>query len=273
MRRSFVVPLVLGLLILGFTVSTVTADEVAVRMETKVVETFDGEGATIHEPQENTEEYPEGTPVVWQLKGSKFATQGFPRMEFAQAFPQGMFGYNVSEERKQELQSLAIHSKFNRKSYNYIEIIPGQVQGGKWEPRGIDLPGKVKTLDLWVWGSNYNYSMEAHLRDPDGRVHVLPLGRLNYKGWKNLEVEIPRQIKQEQQYVPQHMGLTLSKLVIKTEPTERVDNYYVYIDHIKVLTDMQRHLYDGYDLQSPEKMQEIWNNEDSEGGNTDAATE
>ncbi len=66
------------------------------------------------------------------------------------------------------------------------------------------------------------------------------------------------------------MGLTLAKLVIKTEPTERVDDYYVYIDHIKVLTDMQESLFDGYNLQDPQKINDIWKNQ-GEGGNDDAA--
>jgi hypothetical protein len=43
-----------------------------------------------------------------------------------------------------------------------------------------------------------------------------------------------------------------------TNPMERVDNFFVYIDHFKVLTDVFESLYDGNDLGDPERVQELW---------------
>lgn len=264
MKRGSMAPLILGLLFLFSASAVIGADEVTTRMETRVLESFDGEGVTLHVPHPDTEEYPEGTPVVWRVFGSKFVTEGYPETTFADAYPQGLFGYNV--ETEEDLKCLGIHVQFNRRGYNAIEIVPGQIQNGEWEARTLDIPGRASTLDFWVWGSNYDYYMEAHLKDPSGQVHVLNMGDLSYVGWKNLIVDIPRQIKQSQQYVPRYQGLSLSKLVIWTRPEEKVDDYYVYIDHIKVLSDMHESLFDGYNLQSPTKMESIWNKEDSEGG-------
>ena len=47
----------------------------------------------------------------------------------------------------------------------------------------MQLPGKIRSLNVWIWGSNYNYSMDLHLQDYRGVVHVLRLGKLEFNGW------------------------------------------------------------------------------------------
>ena len=57
-------------------------------------------------------------------------------------------------------------------------------------------PADVKLIDLWAWGSNFDYYAEAHVTDYRGITHVLPLGNLKYEGWRNLKVRIPNYIPQ-----------------------------------------------------------------------------
>ena len=105
-----------GLLIL-VTLSTgfLFADEKTLKLESYVIETFDGPGSALHE---------DGSPVVWQVMGSKFSTEGFPRMVYVPGeWPDDLFGPNP--ENADELQVLGVNSRFDRKGYNQIEIIPG----------------------------------------------------------------------------------------------------------------------------------------------------
>ena len=85
----------------------------------------------------------------------------------------------------------------------------------------------------------------AHVRDYRGIVHTVPLGSLHFMGWKNLSVTIPRHIPQHIRYLPMEQPLTLVRLVIWTEPVERVDDYFIYFDQLKVLTDVYRTRFDG----------------------------
>jgi hypothetical protein len=39
---------------------------------------------------------------------------------------------------------------------------------------------------------------------------------------------------------------------------ERVDNFYVYLDQFKVLTDTFESFYDGDELADPDRVQELW---------------
>jgi hypothetical protein len=180
----------------------------------------------------------------WNVSGSRFTAEGFPMLK-----PQ-VEGAPIALARGATEESqyvLGVRAAFTRKGYNSISIYPEEE---------IVLPGTVKKLDLWVWGANYNYEMEVHLRDFRGIVHKLPLGSLAFIGWRNLSVTIPSHIPQYIRYLPMEAPLTLVRLVIWTQPTERVDDYICYLDHLKVLTDMHRNRFDG-DLLA-EQSREIW---------------
>jgi hypothetical protein len=88
---------------------------------------------------------------------------------------------------------------------------------------------------------------------------VLDLGAINFAGWRNLRVQIPTYISQSVQYVPQLKTLELVKLVLWTRPSERVDGFWVYLDQIKVFTDVFESPFDGEGLADPERIDELWN--------------
>lgn len=100
---------------------------------------------------------------------------------------------------------------------------------------------------MWVWGADYFYQLEVLLRDAEGRVHVLPIGWLNFKGWKNMGVSIPTTIKQTTGYLGS-AGLSLVCFRVRTSPTERVDNFYFFLDELQALTNVFFDSYDGYEL-------------------------
>ncbi len=257
---------ILGLILLIILpVGSAFGDEVTLQLESTVIESFDAPGDITYE---------DGTAVMWQIRGSKFSTEGFPKMAYApKTWPVDLFGRNP--ENSDTLQALGVNARFDRQGYNTIEIIPGQGEGENWVERRLPLPGRIKMFDFWVWGSNYNYSIEAHFMDyrgithrfemiPAGDVRQQPIrkaGSLNFNGWRNMYIDIPGYVKQSQSYKPNYTGLSFVKIVIRTHPTERVDNFYVYIDNLKVLTDFHESFFDGFELSSPDAIAEIWGTE------------
>lgn len=250
--------LILGLVSLLAVVGVpAVADDAAERLESIVIDTFDdpSERVWLESGKEKREQR------QWAVTGSKFATKEgdiqYPVKAFPEVWPAALFDRNTDGST---LRSLGVHGKFDRKGFNYVEIYPVKDDGkGNMVPASYRLPGIAKMIDIWVWGSLYNYTLEVHLRDFRGIPHVLEMGSLWYKGWKNLSVKIPTSIPQTQAQIPNYMGMELTKLVVRTAPEERVDNFYVYFDNLKILSDMHQNPFDGRELADPAYVQQIWN--------------
>ncbi len=187
----------------------------------------------------------EDNELNWQVDGSRFKAEGFPKVK-----PQ-IEGSPIALQSKfaegNNDYVLGVRAAYTRKGYNRLWIYP---------EKEIVIPGQAKKIDLWVWGANYHYQLEAHLRDYRGIVHTVPLGSLHFLGWKNMSAAIPRHIPQHIRYLPMERPLTLVRLVIWTEPIERVDDYFIYFDQLKVLTDVYRTRFDGDVL--ADQTHDIW---------------
>jgi hypothetical protein len=246
--------LVLGLtLLLSCYAAPTFADDVAQRLESIVVDTFDDPDTRVW--TESGAEKKE--PRQWLVTGSKFATKEgdtqYPIQAYVEgtgSFPEALFADNPG---KLPLKSLGVYAKYDRKGYNYFEVFPVKKNDkGELTPYALPLPGISKYIDLWVWGSNFRTNLEIHVRDYRGIPYVLNAGSLAYQGWKNILIQIPTSIPQTQPYVPHYQGLVLTKLVVRTEPTERVDGFFTYFDQLKVLTDMHENPFDGRGMQNPD---------------------
>lgn len=240
----------------------VFADRSTEDAQSKIIERFDA-------PSSGTDansKYEYAQNHRWDVRGSKFITQGYPKPAWVNTRPQAL-----PLPEGSAVGSLGVQFSFDRMGYNFVEFIPVEDKDGadgKPVPMGIPLPGRVKNLDMWWWGSNFNYYVEVQLRDWRGMVHVLRLGDINFKGWKNLKIEIPSYISQDVKYVPNRKGLELVKIVLWTRPEEKVTGgvdeagktipIFVYLDHIKILTDMFENPFDGSDLADPEKAGKLW---------------
>lgn len=227
------------------------------------------------------EDFDETPTDRWIVRGSKFttverdengnATKVYPEIADVPGYPLALFGRSKD---KDDRGVLGLHGKFDRRGYNIIEIIPAteapadatpeQIiyedlgSGKKWISKPLDLPGRVGYIGLWAWGSNHKYYLELHLRDYRGVDHVVKMGDLNFFGWKNLRIGVPSIVPQAAQYVPRFRNMQITKFALWTRPQEKVDDFYFYLDHLKVLTNLFESRYDGDDLEEPEFMQEVW---------------
>jgi hypothetical protein len=87
---------------------------------------------------------------------------------------------------------------------------------------------------------------------------VLSFGSIRFAGWKNLRTRIPGSIPQAWRYLPRLRNLELTKLVLWTQPNEKVDEFYIYLDQLKVTTDLFETSFDGDELADAETLQQIW---------------
>ncbi|MCK5095660.1 MAG: hypothetical protein KAR18_13080 [Spirochaetes bacterium] len=189
----------------------------------------------------------------WTVSASRFTKEGFPQLKSGiEGIPAALTGAYPSAENK---YIFGVRSIFTRKGYNKVWIYPSEE---------IVVPGRAMRLDAWVWGGNYYYNLEAHVRDYTGVVYKLPLGSLHFIGWRNLNIDIPKQIPQEMRYLPMEKPLTFVRFAIWTEPTERVDDFVIYFDHLKILTDVYKERFDGDILADTSR--DIWSSNSETAG-------
>jgi hypothetical protein len=244
---------VVYLLLLAFAVAIPGfSDEFTVTSEAFVIESFDGDTAHEWSIAGKTISY----DYSWKVAPSKFSTEGYPKINSVSAWPQALFGFNRQGD---DHKAFGILGNFMRDGYNWIDIYPTAANAdGEEGVFEIPLPGRVHYLDMWIWGSNYNYYLDAYVRDYQGIVHVLRMGDIDYKGWKNLRVSVPSGIRQSKRILPNYAGLRFVKFRLWTRPNEILGDFYVYLDHFKVLSDTFESFFDGDDLADPEHVQEIW---------------
>jgi len=236
------------------------ADEATVDLNSIVLESFNGDAAHEWFDGRRTRNF----EFSWALRASRFATTSteadgsevaFPVMTYVNAWPIALFGHN---RENREIKSLGVNGRFDRQGFNWIDIYPVQADGAT--PFEIPMPGRIRYIDLWVWGANHNFTLDAYVRDDQGMVHILPLGSLAYSGWRNLRTNIPNHIRQSRRVQPTFAQLQFVKFRVWTHPAENVSNFFIYFNQLKVLTDTFESFFDGGDLADPDLLPELWAN-------------
>jgi hypothetical protein len=238
------------------TVFSAYGQDKAVSWETRVLETFNGD---------------DDAPYIWKTQASRFISvvrnangepvqdsngnnTRYPLLAYVEAWPMAVFGGRPATQQR----SLGLHGRFDRRGYNWIDLYPVLADDPDEKPFEIPIPGRISNLDMWVWGSNHKFYIEAFVRDYRGVIHSLYMGNIAFAGWRNLNVNVPTNIPQARRILPSYAGLTFVKFRIWTQPDERVDNFYIYFKQLKVLTDMFENLFDGNDLADPGHVQRLW---------------
>ena len=189
---------------------------------------------------------------AWEVKFSKFRCRNWGHKQKdkpdetktwvnwveATSDDSGFFPDGLPKELrgKQEKTIMGIKGCFDVKGYNWIVV----------EPKApIFSRGITKAIDLWVWGSGYNYDLYIIIKNWRGFYYSLWMGNLRYYGWRNLRVEIPHYVSQYTNYVPRIKPLQIVRLKLVAAPSEKPDDFYAYFDYMQVQTDIYEERYNG----------------------------
>jgi hypothetical protein len=150
-----------------------------------------------------------------------------------------------------DMYSFGARVDFYRRGYNEIFVMA---------KKPIPIEGISKTVSVWVVGRNYNHSLKLIVEDFFGRRFELPMGKLNFQGWKKLSVAIPPQsadgtsgIVQRNFHYNSHMGIKVAGFKIECDPMEAFGVYYVYFDDLRTVTDLFAE-----DSRDPDDMSDSW---------------
>ena len=203
--------------------------------ETFVIDNFDAQN------EQNYVHNGESLSWDWTVNASRFAAQDYPRIGYFDGMPNSLKVLNKGVENP---KVLGVKVAYNRKGDNWMEILP-QKDGNSYE---IPLIGNVQQFDFWVWGANYLYYLELMIRDSNGRVHVLSAGNLRFNGWKNIIVNVPGWIDQHSRLRSGPENLTFVGFRVRSDAAEYVDDFTIYFDNLKFLSNSLSYIYDGYEL-------------------------
>jgi hypothetical protein len=125
---------------------------------------------------------------------------------------------------------------FLRRGHNSFTIYP---------LRPIPIPGITKTISVWIAGRNFNHEVTVLLQDFFGKNYEIKMGKLNFMGWKKLEVAVPPQaddgvhgIIQRNYHYQNQMGIKITGFRIDCDPLESYGSYYIYFDDLRAWTDL-----------------------------------
>ena len=183
---------------------------------TYLVESFD--------PDDKTKE--------WSARGSEFSVDEFPKIAYVEERPKQL---SLTAVEGKTYNALGVRAQFEKKGYNTIEVFPGTEEG--FDP--IVVNGVCTKIDVWVWGAGYNYDLAVCVRDFNGIMYTLPMGKLNFIGWKQLVAYVPPTVVQEDAMAPDKPGFMVLGLVLKFNAEEMTRDYYIYFDDLEAAKGQQ----------------------------------
>lgn len=155
------------------------------------------------------------------------------RLEGAPADKEPLPEEEELEQLGNEIESdryvLGVRADFYRRGPTHISIEPS---------RPLAVPGIAKTITVWVVGRNFQHELSVVIEDQFGTRNILPMGTLNFSGWRPLTVAIPPGIRQRDPHYINRTGISILGFVIEPFLAETYGTYYVYFDDLRVVTDL-----------------------------------
>ncbi|BBM89471.1 putative flagellar filament outer layer-like protein [Spirochaetota bacterium] len=144
------------------------------------------------------------------------------------------------KESQYSTNSLGLKLSWDRRGSQFADITP-QTQR--------EVKGRLHKASIWAWGGNYMHELAIIFARPDGFSYGVSFGDLAFYGWRHLNIGIPQVISTANRYVDGEDVFSFQTFRIYTNPRERVNDIYVFLDNFEVDEEVSFTNYDGYDIE------------------------
>ncbi len=134
---------------------------------------------------------------------------------------------------------LGVKTYFLERGFDRVEISP---------PHEYVIKGKARQFSVWALGRKFRHTLYIKLRDYKGITHTLPLGRLDYFGWRKLTVTVPGWLPQSTRFSLLDKNLHFVSLFVVSDVHDIGGEFYFYVDALKVLVDRTEATYPGAEI-------------------------
>ncbi len=140
---------------------------------------------------------------------------------------------------------LGVKVDFMKRDWSWVSIVPA---------KPIKIKGITKTLSVWIVGRNYKHTLVVVLQDYLDRIKYLRSERMIWVGWKQVNINIPDTIEQENFKITEDRGITFLGFRIEFEPDDMMGRpFYTYFDYLTADTDLFSE-----SKQNPDDMLDNW---------------
>ncbi|MEQ8352071.1 MAG: flagellar filament outer layer protein FlaA [Leptospiraceae bacterium] len=185
-----------------------------------------------------------------RVLGIKYAFT-FPGYNTVTVRPPSVDQYTVERPRPY-LNELALAEGYQKRSCYDNEALSGGKDTNRAQMvdcvTGVELPGQVKQVSVWVLGRGNEYKLEGWIEDWKGDTHIYDFGSVDFVGWRPLSVEIPRQVPQDVSSFPQTKNLVFRQFKLRSTPETSLETVYIFFDELRILTNVFEVHFDGAGL-------------------------
>lgn len=146
---------------------------------------------------------------------------------------------NVENNPDNPNHVLGVKGFFQERGFDRIEVRP---------PHEYVIKGKARQFSVWVLGRKFRHTLTLKLRDYRGKLHHLPMGRLDFFGWRKMTVTVPGWLPQSTRYALLDKNLHFVSLYVTSDVHEVPGQFYFYLDGLKAMVDKSENSYPGSEI-------------------------